>query len=179
MAQQLMLGSGSGVQAGGAELGGGSSSQDESKADSRDASPTSSPSSRALKAKGGGAKKNFFPTTKKGDDAEAAAAVLDSSNGGKEHLKRQQKIAEEIEALRREIASVELDITNVDDELRGVLWDYIPRFKCKNIFGARKADRIIEKQQCVAVLLHFHWRTLRWSETFGAPFFQCFIAALF
>jgi len=53
---------------------------------------------------------------------------------------------EEIAKLQKQLADTDEKIEAVDAELRGVLWDYIPKFKCKNIYNARRAE-VIENQQ--------------------------------
>ena len=103
----------------------------ETKANSRESSPTSRGAPKTAR---------FGNITPAAANAAAVAATTAStgSAGGNSPSSLTSPSTEqlrEMDALRSEIAAVEQSIEEADAELRNVLWDYIPRFKCKNIYG--------------------------------------------
>lgn len=79
-----------------------------------------------------------------GGEATTAASVKQEAQAS---AARQRKI----QRLKIAIAEVDAEVEEVDGQLRAALWDYIPKFKCKNIHSARRAEIVTEQQQCVAL----------------------------
>jgi hypothetical protein len=97
------------------------------------------------------------------DSPDAAATAASGPPSAADEAAAAAAWLREVEKLKQLIAVVDVEIEAVDTELRAALWDHIATFKCKNIHSARKAEVVVDQQQCVCVCCCC-WRCLVGEE---------------